>query len=168
MPEASNQVSESTALYLQSHEGAASGGAQLFRRVADSQRDRPWGPEVVQLSREVAQDLGTLRRLMKQLEVPRNLVLGLTMQAGELVGRLKPNGRILRRSPLSDLVEVEGLYLAVKAKAAGWQALLAADPVRFADPVQLLAERADDQIERLAVIHRTVAAEVMAPPTTDS
>ena len=161
MPQVSHQVNESTALYLQNHEGAATGGAQLFRRVADSQRDRPWGPQVVQLSREVAQDLGTLRRLMKDLEVPRNLPLGLAMQAGELVGRLKPNGRILRRSPLSDLVEVEGLYLAVKAKAAGWQALLAANPGRFADPVQLLADRADDQIERLALIHRTVASAVM-------
>lgn len=161
MAETGEQVPEPTALYLQSHEGAASGGAQFFRRVATSQRDRPWGAEIDRLSREVAQDLGTLRRLMKELQVPRNVPLELAVQAGELVGRLKPNGRIIRRSPLTDLVEVESLHLAVQAKAAGWQALLAADPVRFAEPVQPLADRAAEQTERLAELHRTVAAAVM-------
>jgi len=88
-------------------------------------------------------------------------LLDAAMQAGELAGRLKPNGRIVRRSPLSDLVEVEGLLDAVRAKAAGWQALLAADPAHFAADVEPLVGRAESQINRLVEIHRTVAADVL-------
>jgi hypothetical protein len=38
-------------------------------------------------------------------------------------GRLKPNRHLLRRSPLSDLLELEMLRLGVEGKAAGWQTL---------------------------------------------
>jgi hypothetical protein len=70
----------------------------------------------------------------------------------EKVGRLKPNGRILSRSPLSDVLEVEALRLAVEGKAAGWLLLR-----RFAeqdgrlDPAQLdrLINRAARQAEVL-------------------
>jgi hypothetical protein len=158
------QVCEFTALYLQSHEGAAAAGAQFFRRVSHSHRSRAWGPEVSDLSREVAEDLRSLRRLMGREGVSRNLLLDAAMQAGELAGRLKPNGRLIRRSPLTDLVEVEGMLDAVRAKAAGWQALLAADPGRFAAEVEPLAERAEGQIDRLADLHRRVAAEVLGQP----
>jgi hypothetical protein len=161
MANSSSKVSELTALYLQTHEGAAAAGSQFFRRVAQSHRGRPWADEINQLSREVSEDLQSLRRLMRKESVARNLLLDAAMQAGELAGRLKPNGRIVRRSPLSDLVEVEGLLDAVRAKAAGWQALLAADPARFAAEVQPLALRADSQIDRLLEIHRTVAADVL-------
>ncbi len=41
----------------------------------------------------------------------------------EKVGRLKANGHLLRRSPLSDLVEMEALVLGVQGKAAGFRAL---------------------------------------------
>ncbi|MDP9435302.1 MAG: hypothetical protein M3P93_08975, partial [Actinomycetota bacterium] len=37
--------------------------------------------------------------------------------------RLKANGHLLRRSPLSDLVEMEALVLGVQGKAAGFRAL---------------------------------------------
>lgn len=161
MTNTSFQVSDLTALYLQNHEGGASAGSQFFRRVGHSQRNRPWGDEVNHISREVSEDLQSLRRLMRKEHVTRNLLLDAAMQAGELAGRLKPNGRIVRRSPLSDLVEVEGLLDAVRAKAAGWQALLAADPAHFAADVEPLVGRAESQINRLVEIHRTVAADVL-------
>jgi hypothetical protein len=43
--------------------------------------------------------------------------------AAERVGRLKPNGRLLRPSPLSALLEVEILRGAVMGKLSGWQTL---------------------------------------------
>ena len=42
---------------------------------------------------------------------------------GEKAGRLKFNGRLLARSPLSDLEELEMLRLGVEGKAAGWRTL---------------------------------------------
>ncbi len=84
------------------------------------------------------------------------------MQVGERVGRLKPNGRIVRRSPLSDLIEIEALIDAVSAKRAGWYALAAA-PLAAPEASQVaeLIDRADDQLERLRPVHATVAARVL-------
>ncbi len=45
--------------------------------------------------------------------------------AGEKAGRLKPNGHLTTRSPLSNLEELEILRLGVEGKAAGWRTLRA-------------------------------------------
>ena len=42
---------------------------------------------------------------------------------GEKAGRLKLNGHLLDRSPLSNLEELELLRLGVEGKAAGWRTL---------------------------------------------
>jgi hypothetical protein len=42
---------------------------------------------------------------------------------GEKVGRLKFNGHLTSRSPLSGLEELEMLRLGVEGKAAGWRTL---------------------------------------------
>jgi len=41
----------------------------------------------------------------------------------EKAARCKPNGRLFRRSPLSNLIELEGLLLGVQGKAADFRAL---------------------------------------------
>jgi hypothetical protein len=150
------------AIYLRNHEAAAQAGRDLFRRTAASQRDRPYAGELAQLATEIQQDLDSLHAVMRAARVSPDPVQGLVLRLGERIGRLKPNGQLLRRAPLSDLVEVEGLLDAVRAKAAGWQALAqvpAPDWAEVAD-TQLLYERAIDQAERLNEIHRVVAARV--------
>jgi hypothetical protein len=150
------------AIYLRNHEAAAQGGRDLFRRTAASQRDRPYAGELAELSNEIEQDLQTLRAIMRAVRVSPNRVQGLVFRLGERVGRLKPNGRLLGRAPLSDLIEIEGLLDAVRAKAAGWQALscVAAPEWSEVADMQMLYERALDQAERLNAIHRKVAARV--------
>jgi hypothetical protein len=68
------------------------------------------------------------------------------------VGRLKLNGRLLTRSPLSSLIELEGRRLGVEGKLAGWRSLrrLADDDARL-DAVRLdeLCQRAERQIDSL-------------------
>jgi hypothetical protein len=77
--------------------------------------------------------------------------------AGEKAGRVKLNGRLLARSPLSDLEELELLRLGVEGKAAGWRTLrLLADTDMRLDPEQLdelmsRARRQADQLEELRV-----------------
>lgn len=144
------------AIYLRNHEAAASAGYDLFRRTMSSHRRKPYATELRELVTEARKDLNTLRELMRSLQVPTDQVLGVTLRLGERAGRLKPNGHLIRRAPLSDLVEIEGLLNAVHAKAAGWEALAAAG-ISGVDVATLLT-RARSQSERLAAIHRSVAA----------
>jgi hypothetical protein len=71
---------------------------------------------------------------------------------GEKAGRLKLNGRLLARSPLSSLEELEMMRLGVEGKAAGWRTLrlLAnADPRVDRDRLAELIARAESQLEFL-------------------
>lgn len=157
----SGRASRWLAIYLRNHEAAASAGADLFGRMAASQRRRPWGAEVVAVGAEVEQDLRTLRGLMRSLGVRPDPLSGLALRAGERVGRLKPNGRVVRRSPLSDLVEVEAGLDALHAKAAGWAALRAVPGPDAPADLDALERRATDQVARMRTIHAAVAAAVL-------
>ena len=152
------------AIYLRNHEAAARAGYDLFRRASTSQRRRPYGAELSDLTGEVAEDLSSLRLVLRANGVQPDLVLGTALRIGERVGRLKPNGRILTRAPLSDLIEVEGLLNAVHAKGSGWHALKAAGPAVQDGGLDfdLLFERAEDQRSRLSRLHATVAARVLS------
>jgi hypothetical protein len=155
------------AIYLRNHEAAASAGYDLFRRASANQRKKPYAAELTELAAEVRDDLDALRRIMGEVGVQPDPVLGTLLRVGERIGRLKPNGHLLTRAPLSDLIEVEGLLDAVRAKWAGWQALAAAGGDDWADTVDLTAliTRADSQIERLVRLHRLVAGDVLHRPS---
>lgn len=155
-------MTRSLAIYLRNHDAAADAGVNLFRRSAASQRDRPYGPELAALREEVEQDRRTYRRLLQAVRTPHDLVQSVALRLGERVGRLKPNGHLVRRAPLSDLIEVEAMLGAVRAKAAGWQALSAVTDPPWAGQVDTseLHARALDQAARLEQIHHTVATRV--------
>ena len=70
----------------------------------------------------------------------------------EKFGRLKPNGELREPSPLSPLVELEGLSLGIEGKRSLWQALAAVDAVAERIGRARLGEliaRAEDQRERV-------------------
>ena len=156
---------KSLAIYLRNHYAGAQAGQQLFRRAERNQRDRPYAAELTALRAGVEEDARALRQVLTAEGVKPDLPQGLLLQLGERVGRLKPNGSLLRRAPLSDLIEVEAMFDAVRAKAAGWQALSALAAPRWRDEVdpQHYYQRAMDQAERLSAIHRTVATRLFTP-----
>ena len=85
--------------------------------------------------------------------------------AGEKAGRLKLNGRLLTRSPLSGLEETEMLRLGVEGKAAGWRTLRAvAERDRRLDAGQLdeLLARAARQSDTLEGLRMRIAEQVLA------
>jgi hypothetical protein len=140
------------AIYLTDHLGAATGGVELARRTASAQRGSPDGPELARLADEIDADRESLLGIMKALGVG---VAHHKVAAGwvaEKVGRLKLNGSWVSRSPLSSVVELEGLLLGVHGKLALWRTLrvLAGDEPRL-DAVEIdrLVARAEDQLKRL-------------------
>ena len=112
-------------IYLNDHLAGATAGLELARRVAGSAQVPAPPAELRQLAEEVAQDRDSLRRIMGTLGIPVRSYKVWAAWAGEKAGRLKPNGRLTTRSPLSNLEELELLRLGVEGKAAGWRTLRA-------------------------------------------
>ena len=86
---------------------------------------------------------------------------------GEKAGRLKFNGRLLSRSPLSDLEELELLRLGVEGKAAGWRTLrtLAGTDARLdAGRLDELISRASSQADQLEELRVRAASRVISHP----
>jgi hypothetical protein len=167
-----HRMASALEIYLRNHEAAGQAGRDLFRRVAENQRSRPYAAELATLASDVDEDLRRLRALMSRAGISIDLILGVAMRAGERLARFKPNGRILSRAPLSDLIEIEGLLDAVRAKWAGWHALSAIEPdllqqqrIGLAE-IDELRRRAEAQVEILIRLHAEVAARLLAPAST--
>jgi len=148
--------------YLQSHWAAAAGGVDLAARIARAHRGAAVGPVLAAVAEEIAEDQTALRELMEALGFRPGRVGPLVARAAERVGRLKPNGRVVRRSPVSDVLELEALRSAVMAKRGGWDALVlvaGSEPRLSAEEVEVLGARAESQLERLTIAHITVVAD---------
>lgn len=150
--------------YLQHHWAASSAGTALFQRVGRSHSDPYVADRVRQLAKEVNEDRESLRQIIMATGAAPSRIAATTGRALEFAGRFKPNGRVVRRSPLSDLLEVEALRDAVFGKRSGWQLLRAVceGDVRL-DRQQLdeLVRRADDQLARLEDLHLRVTRAVV-------
>lgn len=118
-------IRETIGIYLNDHLAGATGGVELARRVAQTRRGSPDGEQFRRLADDIAADRAALLSIMRSLEIPVRWYKPLAGWAAEKAGRLKFNGHLLSRSPLSDLVELEGMLLGVQGKATGWRTLLA-------------------------------------------
>lgn len=145
------------AIYLRNHEAAGRGGVDHFKRITRTQRARPWVEELTDLHAEVREDLDGLHRLMKELNIRPDPLAGTAVRLAEKIGRTKLNGRLLSRSPLSDLIEIEGAQDAVHAKGAGWRALISAQLQPASVDLEELLNRADRQRDRLIDVHAEAA-----------
>jgi hypothetical protein len=152
------------AIYLNHHLAGATAGVELARRALKENREKDYGRFLAMLAEEIAQDRRTLIELMERLGLPRSKVKAPAAWALEKIGRLKLNGRIRGYSPLSRLIELEGLAGGIEAKRAMWLALLQiqANDERLRDfGLELLAVCADDQRQRLEPSRLAAAAEAM-------
>jgi hypothetical protein len=130
-------------IYLNDHLAGATAGTELARRMARSHRGgegsaREDSGALDRLAAEIAQDRSALLTIMA--------ALGITVRAykvgaawiGEKAGRLKFNGRLLARSPLSDLEELESCGWAWRARRpAGARCGPGRTPTRGSAPVGL-------------------------------
>jgi hypothetical protein len=144
-------------IYLNDHLAGATAGTELAHRVARTHRAQGQDGQLKRLATEVAQDRAALIGMMKALGIPIRAYKVCAAWVGEKAGRVKFNGRLLARSPLSDLEELELLRLGVEGKAAGWRTLRTlADTDRRLDPGNLdelmsRARRQADLLEELRV-----------------
>jgi len=148
------------AIYLQDHYAGASAGLELSRRAAKSNAGTPLGEFLERLAEEIAEDREALKEVMDVCEVRADPVKNALGWGAEKLGRLKPNGQFTGYSPLSRIVELEGLHVGISGKLSLWQNLRAT----FGEEVggrniDGLASRATRQLEELTQ-HRAEAARV--------
>jgi hypothetical protein len=152
-------------IYLNDHLAGATAGAELARRMAAGGNLPADGEALQRLATEVAEDRAALVDIMRVLGVPVRNYKVAAAWAGEKVGRLKPNGRLRTRSPLSNLVELEAMAMGVQGKLQGWRTLRAqadSDPRLDAARLDELCARATRQADLLEGLRSRAAAYVIA------
>jgi hypothetical protein len=143
-------------IYLDDHYAGATLGLALARRALRSNRGTPLGDFLERLAREIAEDRQSLGGVMERLGARRSRVKPAAALVAERLGRLKLNGRLVSYSPLSRLVELEGLILGVTGKRSLWQSLRQLDRDLGVD-LDDLERRAEAQLAELEG-HRDEAA----------
>ncbi len=137
-------------IYLRDHHAASAGGVALARRAL--------GPSHA-LAEQIAGDRVTLEKIMRQLDVePSAMKVGLVRMA-ERFGRLKLNGRLIKRSPLSRVVELETLVVGIRGKEALWTALRTAGAGLQGIDLDALVESARTQAKAVDQLRLSAAAE---------
>jgi hypothetical protein len=140
------------ATYLNDHLAGSTAGLELARRARGANEGTALGASLADLTDEIDEDRDVLKRVMGTLGVRQDRAKVAVAWAGEKVGRLKLNGRLIGYSPLSRVVELEGLLLGVSGKAALWRMLRRLDHPQLEsfdfDALTARAERQRDELER--------------------
>ena len=140
-------------------------GVELVRRAARENEGSELGaflsswPTEIEADREALQgDHGRARRQGRSRQ-------GRGRLGAEKMGRLKPNAQLRGYSPLSPLVELEGLLVGIQGKLSMWRALaevaepLGLDPARLQGlAARAVSQQADVERHRLDVARRALTA----------
>jgi hypothetical protein len=124
----------------------------LSRRVTASNRNNAYTQTLGELAAEIEADRDLLIEAMARLSISRDRVKLAASWLAEKAGRLKLNGALVRYSPLSRLVELEVLLLAVHGKLSLWEVLRT---LHGSDP-RLQGVDLDDAIARARAQRRSV------------
>jgi hypothetical protein len=141
---------DNLATYLNDHLAGATTGRELAKRALSNNRGTEFEPTLEWLVEQIVEDREALIGIMRAVGAPEDHLKKLAAFAVERVGRLKPNNSLFSYSPLSRLVELEGLVLGVSGKLAGWRSLQQLDDPRLAGfDLEQLAQRSLEQRDRV-------------------
>ena len=152
-------------IYLQDHLAAATGGAELARRARGANEGTPYGEQLAKLADDIEADRRTLESIMEDLGFGADRAKNIGFWVAEKAGRLKLNGRLTGYSPLSRMIELEGLIAGVGGKLSLWRTLREiADSVPELDPDRLgrLIERGEQQLKTLNELRSRAGSEAFA------
>jgi hypothetical protein len=111
------------AIYLNDQLAAGVLWRELARRALRNNRDGELGSALAEVATGIAEDVETFSAIMSRLGVRRNPVKVALAVGAERLGRLKPNGRLVRYSPLSRFVELDILAMGIEGKKVLWASL---------------------------------------------
>lgn len=152
------------ATYLNDHLGGSATGRQLAQRTLQANRGNEYGVVLEDVVRQIEESVASLEAVMDRLGVKPDRVKEAMGWTAEKLGRLKLNGQLLGYSPLSRLIELEGLMLGITGQMAMWIALssvLADDPRLEGIDLEHLAQRAREQRQTVERLRRQAASEAL-------
>lgn len=110
-------------IYLKDQLALGIAWRELAKRAARNNKGSALGAVLDQVATAIAEDVETFRTLMRRLDVSPDPIRNAAVTVAERVGRLKPNGRLLRYSPLSRFSELEFLTMGIDGKKQLWTTL---------------------------------------------
>jgi hypothetical protein len=148
-------------VYVNDHLAGGAFGRDLAARTLAANRGTEFEAPLAALATAIEEDLRSADEIRARLGIPRDRVKAAGGWAAEKVGRLKPNGQLTGYSPLSRLLELEGLAGGVQAKRSLWQALRVLaprEPRLDTEELDRLIARADEQLDELESLRPRAAA----------
>ena len=146
-------------IYLNDHWAASVGGVELAKRLRASNRRSALGEYLAKFLRELAEEQQTVTGVLRRIGIPRSRLKQGAVWLAEKAGRAKLNGQLTGYSPLSRVIELEGLVAGINAKLCLWHALRILDNetlVPKAD-VDRLIQQAEDQVTQIERFRREAA-----------
>jgi len=152
-------------IYLQDHLAGSTAGLELARRTRGANEGTEYGPPLAKIADEIEADRRMLQGIMEDLGFGGDRLKIAGAWALEKAGRLKLNGELTSYSPLSRLVELEGLLTGITGKKGLWVSLLElapSEPRLDADVLGRLRDRAEEQRTTVEELREKAAREAFA------
>jgi hypothetical protein len=151
-------------IYLNDHLAGSVVGGNLAKRIARQNDGTEYGTKVAQIAREIDEDQAALREVMNKAGVRRKQLRLVVARLTEVASRLKRNGRLVGYSPLSRVLELEGLTMGITGKLELWRSLEALENgLRIGGlDFTALAARAEDQRDRAEELRLRAAREALS------
>lgn len=158
-------------IYLNDHLAGSVVGSRLARRIARKNRGNDYGAQVSKIAEEIEEDQRQLQEVMERTGVRTKRPMLALAWVAEKAMRLKPNGTLVGYSPLSRVIDLEGLTMGITGKLELWRSLDASQNGSDLEGIDLarLIERAEDQRDRVEDLRIRAAREALSEstPTTD-
>jgi hypothetical protein len=153
-------------IYLNDHLAGSNTGVSLARRIVRENAGNDYARAMEPVARQIEEDQDELRGIMSAAGVRQRRVRQALARVAERLGRAKPNGSLVGYSPLSRVLELEGLTMGVTGKLELWRSLRAVSNGEQGLPAQerleTLIVRAESQRRTLEELHGRAAREALA------
>jgi hypothetical protein len=149
------------AIYLRDHHAGATAGLEVAKRSRRANREGELAAFLDRFVTELQEDRRELERVMGELGVRPSRGKDAAAFVAAKAGWLKLNGRLREYSPLSRVLELEGLVIGVTGKLALWRTLADCGRLNesWAPVLERLHERGEAQRAELER-HRSAAAKL--------
>lgn len=148
-------------IYLNDHSAGSLTGYELAKRCLSNNEGTQLGDYLSSFITQLEDERADLKRLMESLGFPEDKMKEGLGWVAEKAGRLKLNGQFRGYSPLSRVIELEGLVIGVTGKRSLWRSVKEygqTDPRVGVIDVERLEQQAQAQLEELEK-HRLKAAD---------